>query len=114
MHFHWLLPNEQGLSPGYEQKTFVDSEKRGYVFVAASEGATARSSFTRMPRFTPRSSIEHALPAERNGWLQVVRGAVDLNGQSLRAGDGAAVNGEPVLTVTGDSDGAEILLFDLP
>ena len=61
-----------------------------------------------------KEQVEHALPAERNGWLQVVRGAVDLNGQSLRAGDGAAVNSEPVLTVTGDSDGAEILLLDLP
>src|SRR5512132_1051829 len=35
----WLLPNEQGLSPGYEQKTFVDSEKRGRLrLVASSDG----------------------------------------------------------------------------
>ena len=54
------------------------------------------------------------LPAGRRSWLQVVHGAVELNGQSLRAGDGAAVSGEPVLTVTGNSDSAEVLLFNLP
>jgi redox-sensitive bicupin YhaK (pirin superfamily) len=116
----WLLPNEQGLSPGYEQKTFVDSEKRGQLrLVAASDGCGGSVVIHQDAEIyalilKKEEQVEHVLPAGRNGWLQVVRGAVDLNGQSLRAGDGAAVSDEPVLTVTGARDGAEILLFDLP
>ena len=44
----------------------------------------------------------------------MVRGAVEVNGENLRAGDGAAASGQPRLQITGKSDGSEILLFDLP
>jgi len=37
-----------------------------------------------------------------------------MNGQELDVGDGAAVEGEPTLTVTAKVDGTEILVFDLP
>jgi len=39
---------------------------------------------------------------------------VEANGQRLDAGDGAALQGEPALTVIGKTDSAEVLLFDLP
>jgi redox-sensitive bicupin YhaK (pirin superfamily) len=43
--------------------------------------------------------------------MQIVRGTIDLNGQRLAQGDGAAVSDERALTVSGDG---ELLLFDLP
>ena len=46
-------------------------------------------------------------------WVQVIRGTVELNGETLRAGDGAAARDESALTVAALDD-AEILLFDLP
>ena len=116
----WLLPNEQGLSPGYEQKTFRDSEKRGRLRLVASSNGRDGSVVIHQDAeiyasiLKKEEQVEHVLPAGRRSWLQVVHGAVELNGQSLRAGDGAAVSGEPVLTVTGDSDSAEVLLFNLP
>ena len=58
--------------------------------------------------------VAHALSARRHAWIQVVRGAVDVNGKSLRAGDGAAASELPALTVTATVDGSEFLLFDLP
>jgi len=36
-----------------------------------------------------------------------------VNGQELKAGDGAAVSQEMKLEVTGSSDQSEVLLFDL-
>ena len=116
----WLLPEKQGLSPGYEQKTFRESEKRGRLrLVASSDGRDGsvvihQDAAIYASILGKQEQVEHTLPAGRRGWLQVVHGAVELNGQSLRAGDGAAVSNEPVLSVTGDSDRAEILLFDLP
>ena len=41
VHFFqiWLLPAARGIAPGYEQKTFPDSEKQGRLrLVAASDG----------------------------------------------------------------------------
>jgi redox-sensitive bicupin YhaK (pirin superfamily) len=46
-------------------------------------------------------------------WVHVARGDVQLNGEKLSAGDGAAVSGERALTLQGTGSG-EVLLFDLP
>ncbi len=59
-------------------------------------------------------TVSHALPAGRKAWLQVVRGAVALNGAELRAGDGAQAKDESALEMSGRSDGSEILLFSMP
>jgi hypothetical protein len=37
-----------------------------------------------------------------------------MNGHDLHTGDGAAVEGEPAITVAAKTDGAELLVFDLP
>ena len=59
-------------------------------------------------------AVTHALPAGRRGWVQVIRGAVDVNGQSVSAGDGVAMKDEPDLAITSRADGSEVLVFDLP
>jgi redox-sensitive bicupin YhaK (pirin superfamily) len=116
----WLLPEEQGLAPSYEQKTFADSEKRGRLRLVASHDGRDGSVLIHQTAdiyasiLNKGEQVEHALPAGRNGWLQVLRGAVEVNGQGLHAGDGAALNDEPALIVTARSNGTEILLFDLP
>jgi hypothetical protein len=57
--------------------------------------------------------LSYRLKAGRQAWVQVMRGAATLNATSLAAGDGAAVSKEDLLQI-GSSDGAQILLFDLP
>jgi hypothetical protein len=58
-------------------------------------------------------SVEHELGDKRYAWIQVARGAVNVNGQELKAGDGAAVSQETKLKITGSADQSELLLFDL-
>jgi redox-sensitive bicupin YhaK (pirin superfamily) len=58
--------------------------------------------------------VTHALAAGRKSWLQVLRGAVVMKGRDLDAGDGAALENEPELTVTAKVDGTEVLVLDLP
>jgi redox-sensitive bicupin YhaK (pirin superfamily) len=60
----------------------------------------------------PGQEVKHDLGKGRHAWLQVAKGAVELNGQSLNQGDGAAVSEEKSLAVKGTAD-AEVLLFDL-
>ncbi len=116
----WLLPGKQGLAPGYEQKTFADGDKRNRLRLIASpdgrdgsitvhQDATIYAS-----QLNTGEQVAHALPAGRKAGLQVARGGVTLNGEALDQGDGAAVENETALSVAGRTDGAEILLFDLP
>ena len=75
----WLLPNEQGLSPGYEQKTFVDSEKRGQLrLVAASDGCGGsvvihQDAEIYASILNKKEQVEHVLPAGTAGsrWCAV-------------------------------------------
>jgi len=56
--------------------------------------------------------VTHSLASGRHAWLQVTKGAVDLNGKKLTQGDGASASDEPSLEIQATAD-AEILLFDL-
>ena len=60
----------------------------------------------------PEEEVKHDLGRERHAWLQVARGAVELNGKHMSQGDGAAISNEKALTIKGTED-AEVLLFDL-
>jgi len=57
-------------------------------------------------------SVEHELRPGRHAWAQVARGAVEINGQSLGQGDGAAASEEERIVITA-REPAELLLFDL-
>ncbi|HEX4524281.1 MAG TPA: pirin family protein [Casimicrobiaceae bacterium] len=116
----WVMPNRQGIAPRYEQKTFADAEKRGNLrLIGSSDGRDGSvvihqdvALFAAL--LNAGENVTHALATGRKGWIQVIRGAVALNGHDLVAGDGAAVAGEPHLSVTAKADNTEILAFDLP
>jgi redox-sensitive bicupin YhaK (pirin superfamily) len=114
----WILPAQKGLQPGYEQKSFPEVEKRGRLRVIASpdgrEGSVTinQDASLYVSLLAPGQEIKHQLPSGRHAWLQVARGSVELNGNPLGQGDGAAVSEEKQLSIRGTTD-AEVLLFDL-
>jgi redox-sensitive bicupin YhaK (pirin superfamily) len=114
----WLLPDELGVAPGYEQKTFAASDKQGRLKLVASpdgqDGSVRIHSNTRLYAGLFRAGERSELPLakDRHAWVHVARGEVQLNGQTLKAGDGAALSNEALVKVEGVSDG-EVLVFDL-
>lgn len=50
----------------------------------------------------------------RHAWIQVARGELTLDGQTLRAGDGASTSDPGLLSVAAGAGEAELLLLDLP
>ena len=114
----WILPERNGLEPGYEQKSFPDDERRGTLrLVGARDGrhgaVTIHQDVDLYATILEDSAeVTHALRPGRKAWVQVARGTVGLNGQPLAQGDGAAVSDEATLTFTGTPD-AEVLLFDM-
>lgn len=114
----WILPSERGLEPSYEQKAFPAEEKRGKLrLIAGPDGKDGSVTIHQDARLyvallSPGQQVQHDLAPGRYAWLQVAKGAVELNGKPLSQGDGAAVSEEQKLTIKGTED-AEILLFDL-
>ena len=115
----WLLPQDHGIKPSYEQKTFTDEEKRNQLRLIASrdgrDGSVTihQDASVYAALIDPEHELVHEMAPDRHAWVQVARGAVELNGQSLRQGDGAALSGEQSLKIKGQAEPAEILLFDL-
>lgn len=114
----WITPAKQGLEPSYEQKSFPESEKRGKLrLIASNDGADGSVKINQDAKLfvsllAPGEETTHSLESKRHAWLQVAKGEVELNGQKLVQGDGAAVSDETKLTIKGAKD-AEVLLFDL-
>ncbi len=114
----WILPDQNGIEPSYEQKSFEVSQSQNQLKLVGSrdgrEGSVTIHQNVNLYAATLQSenTIIHTLTPGRVGWLQVARGAVTLNGQPLTAGDGAAIAEELDLKLQGTQD-AEILLFDI-
>ncbi len=112
----WILPERRGITPGYEQKNFSESERNGSLrLVASPDGSdgsvTIHQDVRLYAALLDGESVAHEYAPDRHGWLQVTRGEVEVNGEKLVAGDGAAISDERKVTISGK--GAEILLFDL-
>jgi quercetin 2,3-dioxygenase len=114
----WIIPNETGLKPGYEQSSFDLEKKSGsWVLVAAPDGRDGglkihQDAELSLAVLAKGEKINYRLRGGRQAWAQVGRGRVTLNGSLLDAGDGAAITGEEVVNLTAD-DQSEILLLDL-
>jgi redox-sensitive bicupin YhaK (pirin superfamily) len=114
----WIIPDEFGIAPSYEQTTFDDEGKRGRLRLVASrdgrEGSVTihQDASIYAALLDASQEVTHQLAAGRGAWLQVARGAVEVNGQKLEQGDGAAASDETKLTIVGLKP-SEVLLFDL-
>jgi redox-sensitive bicupin YhaK (pirin superfamily) len=116
----WLKPDRPGLTPGYEQKAFdAASARGGWSLIASPDGRDGSVTVHQdvalsVAVLDPGTGARYTLRPGRHAWVQVARGGVALNGQPLRAGDGAAVSDESSLDVRADGrETAEVLLFDL-
>ena len=115
----WIEPARAGIAPGYEQKAFADADKQGRLrLVASPDGADGSVTIHQdarvfATRLGPGETIEHKLAPGRHAWVQAVRGSLEVGGQRLTHGDGAAITGESAVTLTG-RENSEAILFDLP
>jgi redox-sensitive bicupin YhaK (pirin superfamily) len=114
----WLLPNQKGLTPSYEQKSFPEVERQGRLRLVASPDAQDGSLLIHqdarvyLSTLDADQTVNHEMQSGRHAWLQVLRGSVALNGQSLGTSDGAAVSGETRLSIRA-TESSEVMLFDL-
>ena len=114
----WIEPNVTGIAPAYEQKTVPAAEKRGVLRLVASPDGRQGSvtihadASVHAGLFDGDEAGELALDPKRKGYVHLVRGALDVNGRRLAAGDALLLENERSL-VLAHGDDAEVLVFDL-
>jgi hypothetical protein len=114
----WLLPQEHGIEPGYEQKAFSAQDKRGVLRLVAApdarEGSVRLHADAAMyvGLFDGAERAELGLDPQRLAYVHLARGELRVNGLPLAAGDGAKIEGETALALSDGKD-AEVIVFDL-
>jgi hypothetical protein len=131
----WLFPAVPGLKPSWEQKAYPQEGRDGKLLpiaVPASSIRGERKQDTGKPEHAVEvhqdatiytsllakgQSVTHTLTPGRRGYIFLINGELNLNGETLRPGDQARVTGESQLRLSGPSNGAapaDFLLLDLP
>lgn len=114
----WIRPSERGLTPNYQERRFEDTGLADQLRLVVSPDGREGSLVIRQDatihagRLAAGAGSMHLLAPGRHAWLQVLSGAVTLNGTPLSSGDGASTSDPGPLSVAATED-AEVLLFDL-
>ena len=114
----WILPNAENLTPGYEQKAFSEDERREQLrLIASNDGRDGSVQLNQdvslFASILPEGGeVSREMEAARYAWIQVARGAVEVNGERADQGDGVVVVAESNLKIRAQEP-AEVLLFDL-
>jgi len=114
----WILPEKNGLDPGYEQKLFPREEKLNqWRLVGSRDGRNGSLTIHQdvslwSAVLDENAEIDYAFDGNRHGFLQVVHGAVSIDGEHLSAGDAVATQEQPALSIRA-IEASELLLFDM-
>ncbi|MGE3769385.1 MAG: pirin family protein [Bdellovibrionales bacterium] len=115
----WLLPHTKGVAPRYDERRFDPAERQNALTLLASGDAKDDALFINTDvklyggLLQAGRTLTKQLDGDRFGWIQVARGTLDVNGETLEAGDGLGFGLETELEFKAGDD-AEFLLFDLP
>ena len=115
----WIMPDQKGLQPEYEQRALDPADKRGKLRLIAApdgaEGAVTIHSNTRLYAglFDGAETATHPLYSNRMAYIHLARGQIRVNGETLVAGDALMLRNEAALTLNHGTH-AEVLVFDLP
>lgn len=113
----WIIPDAKNITPGYEQKDF-GGQLNGQLKLIASRDAREGSVTVHQDvdvyasRLENNQHLSHHFSKGRHGWLQIVHGSIEVEGQTIQAGDGLSISDKNEITVKAQ-DASEFLLFDL-
>jgi redox-sensitive bicupin YhaK (pirin superfamily) len=114
----WIMPDQQNLKPGYQQKDFsLENKLARWCLLASPEGAQGsllihQDARVSAARLDGAETLDYSLPAGRKAYLHVARGSLEANGNALSAGDALMFSDEKLVALSAARD-AEVLLFDL-
>lgn len=113
----WVLPGERGVTPRYGEISTAGIEPGTLHLIASKQGRDNslpihQDADIHVARLNAGSQLQHVFAEGRAGWVQLIEGSLTVNGEPLRAGDGASITGVRELNLDAAHD-AHFLLFDL-
>jgi quercetin 2,3-dioxygenase len=114
----WILPNQSGVTPRYGQRSFKeDLAQKNLVLAVSGDGRDGsimihQDADVYIGRMRAEQSLDFSIRPGRYGWVQMIKGSIQLNKQNLDAGDAAALSDEASLNIKAVKE-SEFMVFDL-
>jgi redox-sensitive bicupin YhaK (pirin superfamily) len=113
----WIMPDRKNATPAYAEKSFAKVEPGQLHLITSKTGREGSIPINQdadlyLAKLKQGESLKHVFAAGRNGWLQVIEGEVEANGNKLISGDAVAITKTDALTISAAKP-AHFLLFDL-
>jgi quercetin 2,3-dioxygenase len=114
----WVVPDREGSRPEYQEGGFPASEGGGGLRLIASRDGNSGSLTIHQDlkvfdaRLAAGEAISYVLDPSRHAWIQVIKGAITVNGTPLQISDGAAITDENIISMEADEE-VQLLFFDL-
>lgn len=115
----WILPEEKGIAPSYDQRSFANDYGCSDLILVASKngrnGSVTINQDVDMYAAKAQDAGEKVMKTHqhRHLWVQVIKGEVKVDGTELSSGDGAGIKDVESVKLEW-SKGAEFIFFDLP
>lgn len=114
----WILPSVRGLETRVQQRQYTVQERTDQWLQIMGPAGTdgldlAQDARALVAHLSDRGKLQHTFVPGRGGYLYVIDGRIDLNGEPLHTGDAAKVTEAAELTMRTDV-AAELILIDVP
>lgn len=114
----WILPKVKHLEPTYQEMSFPDSAKQNkWGLIISPDGHQNTLKIHQdvdvyLSQLDQGVELVRDIATNRYGWLQVIKGQVKLNEQTLMEGDGAAISQVDQIKVKAEQS-SQLFFIDL-
>lgn len=114
----WILPKIRQINPRYGQKSFAEEfKKNDFVLVVSGSGRDGSIQINQdaeifVGKFSAGKNFDFSIKNNRKIWIQMVKGKLSINDQTIETGDAMAISDEEKISLKAEEN-SEFLLFDL-
>jgi hypothetical protein len=116
----WIMPNRRGLEPSVEQKQWTETDRQNRLLqILQPEGIDGdavtvhQDASMYVSRLDTGTVVEHLFRAGRGGYIYLIDGKADVNGDTLSRGDAAKILGAGALRMAATAT-SELIIVDTP
>lgn len=116
----WILPATRGLTPRNDQRQYTAEDRHNRLLRVirpdTSDGdeiEVAQDASIYVARLDPDATVKQTLAAGHGGYIYLIEGRMDVNGEPMRTGDAAYVTGNGLVRIHAEQP-SELLLVDTP
>ncbi|WP_461632824.1 pirin family protein [Labilibaculum euxinus] len=117
----WIIPEKEGLEPGYDQRSFPDVNENGELQLLVAPKSSQhnalkinQNAYVFRAKVTSGNTLEYTISGNANGvYVFVLNGELTVDGEILRPRDGIGVDSVNSLEIMGIVN-SEFLIFEVP